>query len=112
MSLLTITNMAKNHLFRIVSESNNKYLLFSAVGGGCNGFNYKLEPTNKLIDGKDIVSLENNKKENLLIELCPKSLMYIIGTKIDWKEDMMGSCFTFENPNATSKCGCGTSFDI
>ena len=49
------------------------------------------------------------KKNDVEIVVCSKSLFYIIGTEIDWKDDVMGQKFEFNNPNAASKCGCNTS---
>ena len=55
--------------------------------------------------------IKNNlyNKDGLTVEICDKSLFYVLGTKIDWKEDMMGSNFSFDNPVAQASCG-GTSF--
>ena len=50
------------------------------------------------------------KIEDFEIHVCNNSIMHLLGTKIDWKEDIMGQGFHFENPMAQSKCGCGTSF--
>ena len=50
------------------------------------------------------------KVDDYEIHVCNSSLMHLLGTKIDWKEDIMGQGFHFENPMAQSKCGCGTSF--
>ena len=44
------------------------------------------------------------------IQVCGKSLMHILGTEVDWKKDVMGEAFIFNNPMAKSSCGCGTSF--
>jgi iron-sulfur cluster assembly accessory protein len=82
------------------------HILFSVEGGGCNGFRYNLEPISdepKKID--EIIKLDDFK-----INVCGKSLLYLLGTTIDWKEDFMGSRFEFDNPNAAAKCGCGTTF--
>ena len=86
---------------------NNKYIFFGIKGGGCNGFKYILKPINK-IDKKDI----EIDVENIPIAICGKSLMYIIGTEIDWKEDYMGSRFVFNNPVASGTCGCGSTFSV
>ena len=48
--------------------------------------------------------------DNVEIHVCNSSVMHLLGTKIDWTEDIMGQGFKFENPMAQSKCGCGTSF--
>ena len=87
--------------------NGHKYIYFGVQGGGCSGFKYILEPINK-IDKKDI----EIDVENIPIAICGKSLMYIIGTEIDWKEDYMGSRFVFNNPVASGTCGCGSTFSV
>ncbi len=65
-----------------------------------------------------IVKIRNNKNsenkppsdEDIVIHICGKSLMHVIGTHIDWERDIMGEAFKFDNPMAKSSCGCGTSF--
>ena len=77
------------------------------VPGGCAGFNYGLD-------------LEPNPQEDdhviehgeITVYVDPFSAQYLEGTMIDWNEDMMGSGFKFENPNAVGACGCGTSFGV
>ena len=81
---------------------------FSVNGGGCNGINYDLKPTNEEPNKND----EIIKINDVNVVLCEYSVFHIIGTEIDWKEDIMGSSFVFNNPNANSKCGCGNSFGI
>ena len=107
-NVINITNIAKKQLNNIMNINKSKYMLFSVEGGGCNGLKYNLVPNNdkpKKID--EIVKIDNFK-----INVCGKSLLYLLGTTIDWKEDIMGNRFIFDNPNATSKCGCGTTFSI
>ena len=52
------------------------------------------------------------KLDNINVVICNSSIFHLLGTKIDWKKNIMGEAFHFENPNASSKCGCGTSFGI
>ncbi len=107
-NVIQVSNVAKKQLKNILNNNNSKFILFSVEGGGCNGLKYNLQPTNenpKKID--EIINLDDIK-----INVCGKSLLYLLGTKIDWKEDYMGNRFIFENPNASSKCGCGTTFSI
>lgn len=52
------------------------------------------------------------KLDNINIVICNSSIFHLLGSKIDWKKNIMGEAFHFENPNATSKCGCGTSFGL
>lgn len=104
--IITITNVALNKLHNILERTKHNAIRFSIKGGGCNGFNYELTPTNNLPNKLD----EIVKIKNVEIHVCNKSLIHIIGTNIDWKEDVMGSSFQFDNPMAKSNCGCGTSF--
>ena len=111
-NVINVTKLAQKQLKNMInnnkSNDNNKTILFSVEGGGCNGFRYNLEPISdepKKID--EIIQLDNFK-----INVCGKSLLYLLGTTIDWKEDFMGSRFEFDNPNAAAKCGCGTTFSV
>ena len=107
-NVLEITKTAGKQLLYIAKQSKCANILFYVKGGGCNGFNYKLKPTNdepKRFD--EVVTYENI---NIIID--NSSVMHLLGTKIDWKKDIMGESFHFENPNANSKCGCGTSFSV
>ncbi len=104
--IITISEMALNKLGTILKEHNKLAIRFSVKGGGCNGFNYQLKPTNKPAEKLDEVV----KIDNVEIHVCNSSIMHLLGTKIDWTEDIMGQGFKFENPMAQSKCGCGTSF--
>ena len=106
--VISITSKALPKLKNIIKTHNVKSLLFGVKGGGCNGFEYVLEPTNKKPEKLDEVV----KKNDVEILVCSKSLFYIIGTEIDWKDDIMGQKFEFNNPNASSKCGCNTSFSV
>ena len=112
-NVINVTKLAQKQLKNMINnnksnDNNNKTILFSIEGGGCNGFRYNLEPISdepKKID--EIIKLDDFK-----INVCGKSLLYLLGTTIDWKEDFMGSRFEFDNPNASAKCGCGTTFSV
>lgn len=106
MGVVKITSQACVQLSRIAKESNTKAILFYVKGGGCNGYNYKLEPTNEAPDRLDEVI----KRPDYDLHVCGSSMMHLLGTTIDWKNDVMGQCFDFTNPMAQSSCGCGTSF--
>jgi len=117
--MITISNIAKRKLLELIKKDNQSLFLY-LKGGGCNGFSYtfKLIENNKInkLDekinlGTQIdISLNINSDKNLY--LCNKSLMFLIGTKIDYKEDIMGSRFDFTNDQISSKCGCGTSVNF
>lgn len=104
-NLLSITKNASNKLLKIIEANNSKGLLFYLNSGGCNGFEYKFKPINEFKNINNVYS-----KNNLNIEICNKSMLYLLGTKIDWNEDIMGQSFKFDNPIAKNACGCGSSF--
>ena len=112
--IINLTKNAIKHLVKLKNKNNCKYILFSAKGGGCNGFGYNIEPTNDEPEKLDeIVNIyDDMTNTDLSIQVCGRSVFYLLGTEIDWKEDFMGARFVFDNPQAKSKCGCGTSFSI
>ena len=105
--LLTFTSKAKSKLISVMNQQNCNKILFTLKNGGCNGFEYKFQPTSTIskIDEKIPITKEHH------VYICGKSLMFLMGTKIDWVDDMMGSRFIFDNPLAKSSCGCGSSFN-
>jgi iron-sulfur cluster insertion protein len=98
--ILQITKTAGQQLLRIAHDHKCPYILFYAKGGGCNGFTYKLEPTRDPPTKRD----ESMVYETIKLIIDESSLF--------WKKDIMGETFHFENPNAGTKCGCGTSFSM
>lgn len=74
-------------------------------GGGCSGFSYLLDLTEQ-----DRETDEKFVQHGITVVCDPKSYLYLNGTKIDFKDEIMGRGFVFSNPNATSSCGCGSSF--
>ena len=118
-NIISLTIPALKKLSAIAKENNCKNLLFSIKGGGCNGFTYKFSPTNDVADKLDEVYCLKEKIKEMddvnspleSIHVCGKSLIHILGTEIDWKKDIMGETFVFNNPMAQSSCGCGTSFN-
>ncbi|MBX3300239.1 MAG: iron-sulfur cluster assembly accessory protein [Acidobacteria bacterium] len=75
------------------------------VPGGCSGFQYSLNVEEESRQGDFLVEMHGIK---LFVDMF--SAQYLNGVQIDYTSNMMGSGFTFENPNATGGCGCGTSF--
>ena len=75
-------------------------------GGGCSGFSYMLDLTEEAKSDMD----EEMESNGVKILCDMKSLLYLNGTEIDFKDEVMGRGFVFKNPNATSSCGCGSSF--
>jgi len=74
-------------------------------GGGCSGFSYLLDLTEQ-----ERETDEKFEKNGVTIVCDPKSYLYLNGVTIDFKDEVMGRGFVFSNPNASSSCGCGSSF--
>ena len=103
-----VTDRAFARLAEIAGDAGEaKALRVAVLGGGCSGFQYEL----KLEDAPapdDLVIERNGQK--VLVD--PESLPFLSGSVIDFKDELIGARFAVENPNATSTCGCGTSFSI
>ena len=104
---IEITEKAQNHIAKTVIQDNAKYFRITVLGGGCAGFQYKFEFDNN-INNDDIIL--KTTKVDILIDNA--SIELIKGSKIDYVEELIGSSFKISNPQATSSCGCGTSFSI
>ncbi len=76
-------------------------------GGGCSGFQYGFTFEGELAEDDMVVK---NGDVQLLID--PMSFQYLMGSEVDYKEDLQGSRFVINNPNASTTCGCGASFSI
>lgn len=118
---IIVTKKAWKKMFNIASKNINHNFLFSANGGGCNGFNYKLE----LIKNNDIKELLNNKIKPSIIEnnnvkliIEPTSELLLLGTTIDYiKEDYSKNIFESKfiftpKKDFATTCGCGVSFSL
>ncbi len=107
MEPVIVTETAKNRFKVMLDSTNNVAIRFGIKGGGCSGFSYYLDFDH--VDNADatdeIVQLDNG----VIVIVDGASVMYILGTTIDWVEDIMGSHFTFKSPAQTSSCGCGSS---
>ena len=80
-------------------------ILFHCRSGGCHGFEYVLEAVSGVKEADPQVL-----SPAVTLWTCHRSMLFLLGTHIDWKDDIMGSRFVFENPNANSMCGCGATF--
>jgi iron-sulfur cluster assembly protein len=83
------------------------YLKVGVKGGGCSGFSYILDLTDKKSDDDH---QWNRHEINIICD--QRSHLYLDGTTIDFRDEMMGRAFVFNNPNATTTCGCGSSFAV
>lgn len=104
---LIFTDSAANKVKELIAEEGNPELKLRVfvTGGGCSGFQYGF--TFDEVTNEDDTIMEKNGV-TLLID--PMSFQYLVGAEIDYSEGLQGSQFVIKNPNATSTCGCGSSF--
>lgn len=101
-----VTPRAFERLAEIGAGDEGKALRVAVEGGGCSGFQYDIRLDDPAAD--DLVIAEG--AERVIVD--PVSLPFLSGAVIDFSEELIGARFVIENPNATSSCGCGTSFTI
>lgn len=101
-----VTERAFERLAEINENGSTRPLRVAVAGGGCSGFQYEI----RLDDAEaDDLVLEGNGQR---VVVDPVSLPYLAGAVIDFSDELIGARFTIDNPNASSSCGCGTSFSI
>ena len=105
--LLVFTEAAANKVKNLIEEENNDELKLRVFvsGGGCSGFQYGFSFDENVQDGDTKI-----EKNGVMLLVDPMSFQYLSGAEIDYKEDLEGSQFVIKNPNATTTCGCGSSF--
>ena len=106
-SPLVFTDAAATKVKQLIDEEKNPALNLRVFvsGGGCSGFQYGFTFDESVSD--DDTSVENGGV-TLLID--PMSYQYLVGAEIDYSEGLEGAQFVIRNPNATTTCGCGSSF--
>jgi iron-sulfur cluster insertion protein len=107
--MITISESAKVKIKDLLLEENNPKLALRTFvqGGGCSGFSYGFTFDDEINEDDFEVPLDEFK---VLIDSM--SMQYLTGAEIDYKEDLHGSAFKITNPNATTTCGCGSSFGV
>jgi iron-sulfur cluster assembly accessory protein len=105
---ITLTARAAKQVARILeSEDSGTMLRVAVQGGGCSGFQYGF--TLDDLRNDDDLALE---RDGVTVLIDAVSAEYLAGSEIDYVDDLIGSAFRINNPNATASCGCGTSFSI
>jgi iron-sulfur cluster insertion protein len=106
---LVFTESAANKVKTLIEEEGNTELKLRVFvqGGGCSGFQYGFT-FDEAVNEDDAVMEKNGVQ--LLIDSM--SYQYLLGSEIDYKEDLEGAQFVIKNPNATTTCGCGSSFSV
>ena len=104
---VVFTDAAASKVGELIEEEQNPELKLRVFvsGGGCSGFQYGFTFDENIEDGDSEVV---NQGVTLVID--PMSVQYLMGAEIDYKEDLQGAQFIIRNPNATTTCGCGSSF--
>ena len=104
---IEITDDAQNYIASLIKKDRSDYFRITVLGGGCAGFQYKFDFENK-VNSDDI--LISRPKIEILVDNT--SFNFIKGSKIDYVKELIGSSFKISNPQASSACGCGTSFSL
>lgn len=107
--MINITESAQNKILDVISEENDPSLKLRMFvqGGGCSGFQYGFTLDNELAE--DDWEIPAGKTSVLIDSM---SMQYVDGATIDYVEDVMGAQFKIINPQASSTCGCGSSFSV
>ena len=105
---VTVTDRAAKRIAEIVAgEAAARALRVSVEGGGCSGFQYKFDTERERTEDDIVI-----EKSGATVLIDPISLNYMVGSEIDFVDDLIGSSFKVNNPKATASCGCGTSFAL
>ena len=106
---IVFTDAAALKVRELISEEDNPDLKLRVFisGGGCSGFQYGFTFDEQTEEGDS--SVEN---QGVTLVVDPMSVQYLMGAEIDYKEDLQGAQFIIRNPNATTTCGCGSSFTV
>ena len=108
--MVEITDAAKTRIIDLLIDENNPKLKLRTFvqGGGCSGFSYGFTFDEEV--NEDDFEFPVDEKFKVLVDAM--SMQYLQGATIDYKEEIMGSQFVIKNPNASSSCGCGSSFSV
>ncbi|MDR1935757.1 MAG: iron-sulfur cluster insertion protein ErpA [Candidatus Accumulibacter sp.] len=103
------TDSAASKVKELIEEEGNPDLKLRVfvTGGGCSGFQYGFTFDEEA--NEDDTSME---KQGVTLLVDPMSYQYLVGAEIDYTEGLEGAQFVIKNPNATSTCGCGSSFSV
>ena len=107
--IMNLSDSAANKVRTLIKEeeNNNLKLRVFVTGGGCSGFEYGFTFDEDVEDDDTRID-----KEGVTLLIDALSYQYLAGSVVDYKEDLQGSRFTVENPNAITTCGCGNSFSL
>jgi iron-sulfur cluster insertion protein len=106
---LTFTDAAAKKVKHLIEEEKNPNLKLRLYisGGGCSGFQYGFSFDENVSEGD--IMVENG---DVTLVIDPMSIQYLMGSEVDYVENLEGSQFVVRNPNASTTCGCGSSFSV
>ncbi len=106
---LNFTEAAAAKVKGLIEDEQNPNLKLRVyiTGGGCSGFSYGFTFDEEQAEDDTVVT-----KDGVTLLVDSMSFQYLVGAKIDYLEDLQGARFVIENPNATTTCGCGSSFSV
>lgn len=104
--MITLTKFAAKKIKTLLLEKEETGVRAGVQGGGCSGFTYQLGFDNQKENDRVIES------HGVTLYVDPKSYLYLMGTEIDFVDELNQSGFKFVNPNAKRTCGCGESFSV
>ena len=104
---ITLTNSASKRILSVLQEDKSSKFRVYVTGGGCSGFQYGFKFDSETAFDDDIIDFDN-----FSVLLDSMSYPYLYGSTLDFVEDLSGSKFVINNPNAKTTCGCGESFTI
>src|SRR5262250_1332856 len=108
MANVALTAAAAKRIKAVVAaEPAGAGLRVAVEGGGCSGFQYEIGVSGAA-NADDLVI----ERDGALLFVDPISLPFLLGSEVDWVEELIGSAFKVKNPNAKSSCGCGVSFSV
>ena len=106
---IQLTSSAAHKVQELVSKQGREAALLRVYiqGGGCSGFQYGFTFEDSAQDDDTVV-----EKEGVSLVVDPLSFQYLMGSEVDYKEDLQGARFVINNPNAATTCSCGSSFSV
>jgi iron-sulfur cluster assembly accessory protein len=108
MENVTVSERAARRIGEILGhEQPGTMLRLSVEGGGCSGFQYKFDMDRAQAEDDVLI-----RREGALVLIDRVSLGYLVGSEIDFVDDLIGAAFRVNNPQAKASCGCGTSFTL
>lgn len=111
--IISVSEGALAHLRDLKSKQGvgQLYLRMGVRSGGCSGMSYHMD----MIKAEEVTEedhVEVYEDEGFYCVVDPKSLLYLFGLRLDYKDALIGGGFSFQNPNAEETCGCGKSFGV